>query len=326
MPAHRAALAALLILATATPGWAIDPKYLPDDTEALVTINLRQLLDSPLAKGNAPLIERLQAGANERLTDLGVQRYLDKIGFELFRDLDTVTVATAGGKSPDFVLLEGRFNQAKIQAVAVEASKDNTDTIKPLLIGPHRALELRAVADGKPIYAGLVGDGKLIAASTPDRFVAALTRLNAAPASKLKKELRDPLAASSASSLQIVATGNGLARLVDGAAVNDLDALQRVLKDIAVLNVVVCADHKVTFSIDVQTRDKRSTDQMVQLTSVALAGAKLLAKKNSEKDGKATPALDVIQSVHVSSQGTQLVVRGEFSAHAVDAILKSAIK
>jgi hypothetical protein len=321
------ALALVLTAATAQPARAINPDYLPNDTEAVITINLRQMLGAPIAKGNKDLVDRLKALAEERLTEIGIRRYLEKIDFDLFRDLETVTIASAGGKSADFVLLEGTFNAAKIQMISLEASRDHSDTIKPILIGPQRALELRAVAESKPIYAGLVGKDKLVAASSRERFSEAVTRLNGNPYSKLKKELRDLLMSPDApKSVHLVATGAGLAKLVDGASVNDIGALQNVLKEINVLNVGVTADKSLAFAIDVQTKDKQSTAEMVQLTSVALAGAKLLLKKNAEKDARWAPALDVVNSIHVTSQGTQFVVRGEMSAAALEAIFKNAAK
>ena len=328
MSCHRLVVPALFVLSWfVDPALAIPPEYLPDDSEAVITVNLRQILASPVAKENKGSIDWIKGAVDERLAELGIQRYLQKIDFDIFRDLDGITVATAGGKSLDFVLLEGTFNIGKIQAAAQEASKENSETVKPVMIGAQRALELRATADSKPIYAGLVGTGRLVAASSKERFSDAITRLNGNLYSKLRKELREPLTSASApKSIHIVATGGGLAKLVSGASVNDIDALQNVLREITVLNVGVTADKTLAFSVDVQSKDKQSAAEMVQLTSVALAGAKLLIKKNAEKDAKWAPALDVVNSIHVSSQGTQFAVRGEFTAAALEAIFKSAMK
>ena len=119
MSCHRLVVPALFVLSWfVDPALAIPPEYLPDDSEAVITVNLRQILASPVAKENKGPIDWIKGAVDERLAELGIQRYLQKIDFDIFRDLDGITVATAGGKSLDFVLLEGTFNIGKIQAAA----------------------------------------------------------------------------------------------------------------------------------------------------------------------------------------------------------------
>ena len=63
----------------------VDP-YLPDDTEVLVTVNVRQVLDSPLVKKST--LEKLR----EALKDIDMaEDVLKDLGFDPFKDLDRVT-------------------------------------------------------------------------------------------------------------------------------------------------------------------------------------------------------------------------------------------
>ena len=83
---HRYAAVLLTVLLCAPLGRAaeIDP-YLPEDTEIVLNVNIRQILDSPLIKKN--LLEKAQEslrGNNE------VQDVLKDLGFDPFTDLERV--------------------------------------------------------------------------------------------------------------------------------------------------------------------------------------------------------------------------------------------
>src|SRR5579872_3542752 len=130
------ALAALFAATTATAAPATTPKltpvagaldpYLPDDTEVLVTINVRQILDSEVVKKN------LLEAAREGLKGLDqVQTVLTDLGFDPFKDLDKVLIAGPGGGDEDrgLVIVRGRFDLAKFKKRGAEAARDNSDIV-----------------------------------------------------------------------------------------------------------------------------------------------------------------------------------------------------
>src|SRR5262249_15241960 len=86
------ALAGLLL---AAPLWAAEAdKLLPNDTETVMGINVRQILDAPLVKklGLEQAKKALKAQSD-------VQKILDDLGFDVFTDVDTITVAGCGATS-----------------------------------------------------------------------------------------------------------------------------------------------------------------------------------------------------------------------------------
>src|SRR5262249_51251925 len=89
----RPVLAAAVLAALATPAGAaeVDP-LLPADTEAVMSVSVKQLLDSPLAKKDKGLehlreLIKSEAEVDQALTDLG---------FDPLTDLDTITLAGRG--------------------------------------------------------------------------------------------------------------------------------------------------------------------------------------------------------------------------------------
>ena len=154
-----AAACALALLMSAAATQAQQVKLLPNDTEMIVTFNLQQILKSEILKGDqAKLIhEMAKTKITERLVDEGVAKWLKQADFDLFKDLHSVTFAIPGSRDGDegFILLEGSFDAAKIEAAATEASKDASGVLKATKIGNIKAFEVNS-PDGLKVAIGFV--------------------------------------------------------------------------------------------------------------------------------------------------------------------------
>src|SRR5438132_9933177 len=128
---HRTWLVALILgLAAVSTAGALEPKYLPNDSEMVFTVNLRQILDSDLFKTNKDAVAQGKAALENQAGDNPVMKYLKNAGFDIFRDLQSITVANNGGKDPTAIIIEGAFNPAKFKATAEQAAKENPATLK----------------------------------------------------------------------------------------------------------------------------------------------------------------------------------------------------
>jgi hypothetical protein len=126
-----AALALAVLAATFSARAAEPDKLLPSDSQVVVVLNVRQMLDSPLVQqfGLEKLKEEL--AKNEQAS-----KALKAAGLDPFKDVDTITVAGAanlGGKKDDkngLVVVRGRFDAAKIKSAVEEVAKDNAKELK----------------------------------------------------------------------------------------------------------------------------------------------------------------------------------------------------
>src|SRR5206468_3816222 len=90
-------LLAAICLAWLAPARAADvDKYLPNDTEILVTINLRQILDSALVKKYA--VEHLKTAIK---SSAETEQVLTAIGLDPMTDVQSIALAGPGGDEPD---------------------------------------------------------------------------------------------------------------------------------------------------------------------------------------------------------------------------------
>src|SRR5712691_1150820 len=120
-------LATALVVALAVPVRAADvDRYLPSDTEAVQTFNLRRLLDSSLVKKHG--LDKLQ----ELLKDNeDVQKVLSDLGLDPLKDVDSIISANSGADADKGIfIVHGRFNVEKFHAKADEATKNHGDIVK----------------------------------------------------------------------------------------------------------------------------------------------------------------------------------------------------
>src|SRR5262249_27296941 len=123
-PHSRGAILALAAAALlAGPAAAADVnRYLPDDTEVVVFVNVRQLLDSPLVKKHA--LEQVRAALKD---NAGGQKFFGAVGLDPLRDISSVTLAAPGSdvQNRALFIVSGNFNVERIHAAADEAARSD---------------------------------------------------------------------------------------------------------------------------------------------------------------------------------------------------------
>ena len=102
-------------------------KYLPDDTEMVVSVNVKQIVESSLFKKN------VEAKAREALKNQDeLQDALHDLGFDPFTDIDRIIAAKPAGGDQDrgLVIVHGKFDLDKFKAKAEKLAKDQPDVLK----------------------------------------------------------------------------------------------------------------------------------------------------------------------------------------------------
>ena len=156
-----AALAALWAVPAFGQALKVDP-LVSDDAEIILTINVRQMLDSPVVQKHAlkELKDALQQ--NNEATQA-----LKAVGLDPFKDVDSIVIYGTGSTAANKVLgvVRGNFDPEKIhKAVAAEIEK-RPGKVKILKEGATRLYEIQVEgkpAEGKPAYAAFANKGLLV--------------------------------------------------------------------------------------------------------------------------------------------------------------------
>jgi hypothetical protein len=309
------ALAALL----AAPAHAAEvDKYLPGDTEIVLTVNVKQLLGSAVVQKRG--LDKLQALLKDNDE---VQKVLTDLGLDPFKDIDRVTVAGPGTSDNDkgLVIVHGRFDRAKFQARAEEAAKENADVFKIHQIpdganGKYTVYELTIPDLQQTVYAALADRGPLVFSPGKDYVVSALNKAAGREKAGLKNKALQALLekADHNQSVTVTALGSAVAKVIpaDAGKVKDIfDTIEAITG-----GVTLAEDLKIQFALAAKDAaaardiDKALNDGINQ----SLGFLALLATTQKQL----VPLVDLLKSIRVSTKDRVVIIKGELSADALE--------
>lgn len=320
---RRHAVALLTVLFCAPLGRAAEGEpYLPEDTEVVVNLNVRQILDSELVKKN--LLEMAQEalrGQDE------VQDVLKDLGFDPFKDLDRLIVASPAGNDRDrgLIIAHGRFDVDKFKAKAEAVAKDD-DThlkIRKVLGGKHLLYEVNLPDRNEPLFVALAGRDTILASLGKDYVVDALKKVGKKDKAALKNKqfqtLLDKLDARQSLSMAAVKTPE-LAKTFDKAPGDIKDMLTKIqalgggvtISDEVKLELVVNVEN-VKDAKDLRDSAKAGLDLVVGFLS---AFAQAQATPGAEL------VVDFLKTLTIKNVESTVVLKGRISSDAIEDIIK----
>ncbi len=301
-------LATLLPLASVQAA-AVPDRLTPSDAEMVVQVNVRQMLQTPLAKKYA--LDPLKA-LLERSTE--TSELLRTAGLDPFKDIDTIALSTSGhplsgGKL--LVVVRGSFTPDKILAAADAYAKTHPDRVKNCKEGDLPMWEIHS--DNKSFYAAFA-DNKTLVMTAMKKDTAAVVH-GAGPTPQ------QPSAAMQAA----------LAHLKGGEnmwlAVVATDEIKQLLKSEDTSKDFAAALQSVTGALEL---NEDAQFRLVIHTDSAEAAAKIKSKLDelmpllsflgagNDKSGKI--AKEVIDSIKLKTENNDVSVR----IHVTDAQIQKA--
>lgn len=323
-----AALCTLTLLASATGVHAQAMKLLPNDTEMVFTINLQQILKSEVVKTNDTLLKLLKAQIDQQFEDKGVAKYFEKAKFDLFKDLNSITVAVPNGKEAKegLIIVEGNFDADKIEEVASEVSKEAGGTFKTTKIAGVKAFEITP-KDEKTVYVGIIDNKTLIACSTKSDFSDAIGRGNSAKPTFKSESFKNLLSTVNAQqSISIVATSALMEKMAENAPEGAGDQLKQAavfLKQIDGFSAAVTIEKNIDFQIGVNAKDAKTATEYANLVKLGIGAAKAKVAEQAKQNEKFGPAVDVVNSLNATTMGANLVVRGQITLETLGKLLQN---
>jgi hypothetical protein len=324
-PRWRIAVAALsltaLALASAPLSAAPLDVHVPPDTEMLVTVNVRQIVDSPLFKKHA------LGPAKDALKDLSdVEDILKDLGFDPFKNLDRIIAASPGGDK-GLLIVHGKFDLAKFKAKGDDAARDNPDILKIHKIGDGGGGQFTVYEvvlptdDDDSIFVSIPNDRTMLVSSGKDDVVEALKRGKGKKKATLKNKDFQALVEkmSSKQSVSVAALGKAL----KGGA---LDEAPKMVKNL--VEKVEAVGGGITFGNDVRlellvsTKTERDAKELRDGTNngLKLALAALLVLSEDRKDLEALA--DMLKTIRITAKGKVVTFRARVSGELIQGALK----
>lgn len=184
---RRLLAGAVLAVAVAAPVRAADADpILPAETESVVFVNVRQVIDSDVVKKFA------LGQIKQALQGNDAKKMLEDLGLDPLKDIDRVTIGQWGSaEEMNFVgAIRGKFDKAKLTEAAKKHAAAKSDELAVVKEGDLELFKFtpKNQQSDKPIYA-VVADDKTIVVGSEKKVVA--TGVTAAKGTKtaLKKDL-----------------------------------------------------------------------------------------------------------------------------------------
>lgn len=316
----------LLVLGAVPTAQAADIKYLPDDTEIVITVNFRQILTSELAKAHKEAIDQVK-GQLEGQIPPDAHKYLKLAGFDLFKDLTSITLALPAKNNPKdgVIFVEGSFQPDKFYSTAEEAAKDKGEVLKVTKMGDYNVIEITPPR-GDAAFLALANKNLLVASSTRDQLAGTLARISGDQKATLKKQVKSLLeTTNSKQSISAVATGKAIAKLLESAKLPDeqVRAFAPALQTIQGISAALTIAKDVQFQVGIGTKNAETANQFAKATAFPMLIIKNLVAQKAQEDQKLMPVVDIVNTLRVTTQGSSLIFRGEASLENIDKLIKN---
>jgi len=311
-----------LAAGVASQAQAVDPKLLPGDTELVISVNIKQILGSDIAKQYKDILDQARGFIEGQIQKNPAFELLDKTGFDIFRDLHSVTFASNGTKEVDaaFLLIEGKFNADKVHAVAGEYAEKNADTVKVSAVGGTKVYEIIPPGDNKRFYAALINDTTLAVAPSQD---ALKDSISGTPRKAMKANFKSLLkTTSNKQSFSFAATGSAINRLIADAPIPNVDNAAAMLENVDGISMAVTIGKDIGLQLGVNTKDADTAKQASGMLNLGVFGLRTAAANKAKEDSNFQPLVDVAKSVRVTTEGNNVLLRGEISLENLEKLIK----
>ncbi len=300
----------ILLIAPLAAGAAETDKFLPDRSEAVVTVHVKQLVESPLFK------EHL-AGLKQTIKDLQLGRVGFKLlGFDPFADVERLVFAFGGNPNQNqpVCLVQGTFDTAKIETAAEKAAKDGKGAVRREKVNERVFYSVKLDADDEPVYFGLLGAGMVIVAGDQDSIVEALDKKAGTRKPELRKEVQQLLAkADTRHAIAVASLSQPLS--FGGFLGNIAGNLQHITG-----GVVLGEDIKLEIAL--AARDAANAKQAAGTLEERLNQAKAIVAVLVTKQKEFSPLADLLSGVRVAAKGSDVAFRVTVSKELIDNVLK----
>jgi hypothetical protein len=312
-------------------------KLLPNDTEAVVVVNFKQLFQAPLLKKGGALEALKEALQNND----DAKKTMADLGIDPFKDV-TALIMASSGDDPDkgLTVLQGTFDVSKFQAKAEEVAKDKKDNLKiqKVKVGADEytvyelakldeliklPAEFAALADGSDAKTLFVGVDKsaLLMSASKESVAEALAKAAGKKKTELKsKDMQSLLAKIDPKQTVSVALLAGT--LAKGPLAEDSDAKDALAKLDNVTGGITVADGIKTQILLAAKSDDDAKD-LNKRVDEGLRNAESLVGFVVDQRKDLAPLLTIIKGVKASAAGKTVTIESDIAGEVVQDLAKT---
>jgi hypothetical protein len=296
-------------------------KLLPNDTEVISTINVKQILDSALVKKVG--LDRVKDAIKSQEM---AQKVLDQLGFDPFKDLDSITVAGPGGNEPDkgLVIVKGNFDLDKFKDVAANAAKDHPDVIKTVKVpdglgGNYEMYEVSPSELPNSFFVSLASKHYILIAPAKDYLIDAHDKLAGRKKTNLKsKEMAALLGRLDPKQSLSVAI---VAKALEKSPLAEQEKAKEIIDKLDDVVFGVTIDKDVDIVLRVTAKDAKAAEALDDEIRNGLNAALGIAALVSSQKKELTPLVDVLKSIKPKTKDKTITVTVKFEGEDIEKVI-----
>ena len=287
---------------------------LPADTQALIHLNFRAMIDSPLAKKMG--IEK--ESKIIKALDFDVE-FIAEIGFDPLKDIDSITIAAPGGGDMEkgLIIVAGKFKADKLLAKLNEEAKNNNNKVKTHKAGDKTIFEVKEFnfSQQVPIFY-MIASNTILASTQKEYLEKAFANSGSKLANKDFSALVEKLDPDLAISMVAVSSAFP-SKAIPEPYKAIIEGIDSIIGGIGV-------DEDVSLKINVFTKDEDSAKKLKETLDQGMAQALGFLGLMAAQEKELTPVLEFVKSMKTSSKEKMMSLEGKLPGKMIeDAILGS---
>ena len=286
---------------------------LPADTQALIHLNFRAMIDSPLAKKMGIEKEIIKA------LDFDIE-FIAEIGFDPLKDIDSITIAAPGGGDMEkgLIIVAGKFKADKLVAKANEEAKNNEDKVKIHKAGDKTIFESKDFFPDQqvPMFMMIASNSTILASTQKEYLEKAFANSGSKLANKDFSALVEKLDPDLAISMVTVSSAFP-SKAIPEPYKAIIEGIDSIIGGIGI-------DEDVTLKINVFTKEEDSSKKLKETMDQGMAQALGFLGLMAAQEKELTPVLEFVKSMKTSSKEKMMSLEGKLPSKMIeDAILGS---
>lgn len=316
----RLGLAATVAVLAAPVARAADPdKLIPDDAEGVVSVNVRQLLESDIIKKYA--LEQMKQAMQGR----DAEKVLRDLGLDPFKDIERLVIAGSGKDQTDLKVLgivRGKFDPDKIYKAAEAQTRKDPDKFSIVREGDDKMFKFQP-DKGNPMYGTVVDETAVVFGSDKKVVGTALT------ASKMNKKptVSKDLAAligkmDDKSTVWIAAVvKDKLNKVKLPGAGGPGQNLQAQLPNLDSVTLIVKVTGDINLELGLGMKDKTSADEMGKTVDETLQLVKGFLPLAAANEPKLKPLVEAAKSLKSDTKDKVITITGKLAGDVIGKLI-----
>jgi hypothetical protein len=312
------ALAAVLLLSLVVTSYtrAADLEtYLPKDTDLVLSLNVRQVLESPVVKNNAIDLIRTTLNSNRE-----VEASIKALGLDPLVDFNRVSI---GINLENFnnpratAILDGKFDSVKISRLMDELIKKD-----PKQFGAEKSggkVIYRIAVSNQIVFATVIDAGTIVLGTVKENIVSAAVVGKGSRKPEIRKELAELLARADPM-VSLYLAGHVKGRL-GAVPLPDAD-LKKMIEQIETIAGEVRLDKDLQAVVTLTTSSAQIAKEVQSLAESAISLYRLQLKLALSDQPELRPLVDLASSIKAVQKDKQIVITGNLAGAGIEKLLK----